>query len=200
MTILHNEKLMDEAKQRHTKKVSAWEENFREIADSLINDEKVTKADNVKMSVERISILPCFQEQIRAFQFLFNASVERKVVLTEIMVRIWDQLDSGRWIGRSDYSPKIFELEPEGKWLSGMVELDELELQIMAGLMDNSHRLREEISNLKEERDHLTASNKVVLVPGTEIYELISTTGTIVGALQDLKAPSNGTESDLKMA
>lgn len=51
---------------------------------------------------------------------------------------------------------------------------------------------------LKGDKDRPTAEDKVVLVLGTEIFELNTTTGSLVGSLQELKPRVFDTKRDLK--
>lgn len=152
------------------------------------------------MSVEWNLILDRFEKHVRALRTLVNANVEQKVTLTDAMARIRELLESARSIDCLGYSIKISKLVRELQRLSGLVDSKDLEVRTMLWLVDKASSLRAEALKLKEEWDQLTAENNVVLALGTEIFELKSMIGSIVGFRQEVNARAVETEGDLKKA
>lgn len=91
---------MDEFKQRNAREISVWKKTSTESTDNLIKDEKVAKADSIRMTVEKSLILACFKELVSALQALVNANVKRKVTIKEAMQKDRALLASGRSINK----------------------------------------------------------------------------------------------------
>lgn len=140
------------------------------------------------------------EEHIRSLQTLVDVNVDRKVELADAVVKIREFLESGRSIDRSDYCVKILKVSWGIQRLSGVVELKNLELQTMAGLIDEASSLQKDLSNLQEERNRLMTENRVVPVVGTENSELMKPTDSIVGSLQEVKRDKVKNKGDLKRA
>lgn len=75
--------------------------------------------------------------------------MERKETLKDAMKTIGELLESGRSIGRSEYSVMIVKLTRGVQRLTGLVESKNLELQTMRGLVEEARRLREELDKVK---------------------------------------------------
>lgn len=86
----------------------------------------------------------------------------------------------------------------EERQLLGLVEWKDLQLQTMPGFVEEASRLREEVSNLKKEKERLVAASKLMLTLGTEVFDLKATTGSRVGYLQEVKSRTVEAERDLK--
>lgn len=82
--------------------------------------------------------------------------------------------------------------------LTGFVESTELELRTTLGLVEDASRSWEEIFTTKEDRDRITTENEVVHAPRTKILELKTTTGSLAGSLQEVKACAFETVRELK--
>lgn len=152
------------------------------------------------MYIERNLILARPEEHVRALQTPVNANDELKVLLMDAMAKIRELLKNGCSIDFSDYSVNFLRLAREVQRLSDLDESKDLELQKMAGLVDNASRLQENFSKLRKKSNRSTAVNNVVLALRTEVSEFKTTTGSIVGFLQRLKARALKTERDLKKA
>lgn len=152
------------------------------------------------MAVERNLILARFGEHICALQTLVNANVERQVILKDSIAKSRVLLKSGPSVDRSEYSVKISKLARELQWLSSLVQWKNLKLQTIALLIGGSRRLWEEHSVLKIERDQLAVKYKLMLAFGTEISELMRTTGSNVGSLKEVRAHAVETDRGLKNA
>lgn len=63
----------------------------------------------------------------------------------------------------------------------------------MFGLVVEVSGLREEPSESKRDSDRLTPESKVLLARGTEVYELKTTRGSLMGSLQCVKARTSRT-------
>lgn len=68
---------------------------------------------------------------------------------------------------------------------------------MVPGLVDEASRLNEELSKRMEEQDRLTMENNIVLALETEISESKTTTGFIVGSIEEVNAHAIETERDV---
>lgn len=67
------------------------------------------------------------------------------------------------------------------KQLAGLVEWKDLGLQTMSRMVEEGSHLWDELSKIMVDKDELLNEIKVVLALGTEISELKSTNGSLVG-------------------
>lgn len=80
--------------------------------------------------------------------------------------------------------------------MSGWVQ--EVEGAQNAWVVRRTISLREELSNLKEEKGLLVAENKITLALEMDIFHLKTTTGSIVAPVWEVKAHVDETERDMK--
>lgn len=120
---------------------------------NLNNDVEVVNAESLELSVIPKMILTRFEELIRALKALVHANMDRKVTLTDAMVNIRELLECNRSIQHSDYFVMILKPTQEKQRVMGPVESKGFELQTMPGLVDESSRLWEELSKIKEDKD-----------------------------------------------
>lgn len=102
------------------------------------------------------------------FRVRFASSTDRckrkqRVELTDAIKMIRDLSESGLAIDHLDYSVKFSKLAQVVQRLSGLVKLNNLEVQTMPGFDGKANRLRENLSKLKEEKDSFKVKHKVAL-------------------------------------
>lgn len=120
---------------RHAEEVSVWKETPAENVNSLINNVKIAKVDSVKLFIKKKLTASLLEEHVRSLQTVFNASIGRKITLTDAIAKIRDLLESGCLIDHSHYFMKIAKMKREVQRLTGSVESKILELQSMRGLI-----------------------------------------------------------------
>lgn len=91
----------------------------------------------VKMSLAKTLILTRLEESVRALQVVGNADVVRKVAMTEAMALDRDLVESDRSSIKSNYSVMISKLTREVQLLTGLVESNNLEVQMTSGLAED---------------------------------------------------------------
>lgn len=190
ISFCQHKELMDDFKQRRAEKISVWKETFQENVDDSIIDVKVSKADSVKLSVEENLIVVRLKEHLRVLETLLNGNMERKATLADAMAKLWSFLESGRYIDALDYSVKIWKPAREVQRLSGLAESKNLESQTMLGFVKENIRSNGDLSKLLEDKNYLGVESKIVLALGTEIPGFNTATGSIIGSLQKVEAPS----------
>lgn len=106
--------------------------------------------------------------------------------------------ESGHSINWLEYSVYIAKLTKEVHRLTGLVVPKDVELQLLPVLGKNASRLQEELDKAEEDKHRLSLEHKFVLAVKTEISELKTTTGLLVGSIRGVKARAFEYEKDLQ--
>lgn len=96
MAVCRRDAFLEKIKQRHSGQIGVMKENSGKNADSVIDDVKVPKADSVKISIKRNTILVRFGKHVLALQAPVNARRATEVNFDVGKVTVRVELDSVR--------------------------------------------------------------------------------------------------------